>query len=102
VITSVIAVPVGLLHWLTVVSLSGPAEPPSWSRTTIASAPWRLSRGTRALTESASSWKSMSAVAAAVTMPGVPSSVIPTTPTRTPPGKRWIAYGGKIVSPVSL
>ena len=99
--TSVIAAPVGLLHWFTVVSLSDPAEPPSWSRTTIVSIPWRWSSGTRALTESASSWKSMSAVAAAVTMFGVPSNVMPTTATLTP-GNRWMAYGGKIVSPVAL
>ena len=43
----------------------------------------------------------MSAVAAAVTMLGVPSSVMPTIATSTP-GNSWIAKGGKIVSPVDL
>ena len=67
----------------------------------IVSTPCRWSSGTRAFTESASSWKSMSAVAAAVTMLGVPSSVMPTTATLTP-GNLWMANGGKIVSPVAL
>ena len=37
----------------------------------------------------------------AVTMLGVPSRVMPTTAISTP-GNSWMAYGGKMVSPVSL
>ena len=61
-----------------------------------------LEAGTRALTDSASSMKSTEAMPSGETMSGVPSRVMPTKATLTPPGKSWIAYGGKIVSPLSL
>ncbi len=66
-------------------------EPPSWSRTTMASTPRCLRNGTSALTESASSLKSTVAMPAGETISGVPWRVIPTKATLTPPGKSWTA-----------
>ena len=50
---------------------------------------------------SASSKKSTLPTPAGVTIVGVPSSVMPTMPTLTPPNL-WILYGGKIVFPFDL
>ena len=65
-------------------------DPPSWSRTTIVSAPRRFSSGTSALTVSASSKKSTCEIPAGLTIEGVPSRVMPTTAILGPPLKRWI------------
>ena len=68
----------------------------------MASTPRCLRKGTSALTESASSLKSTETMPVGETISGVPWRVMPTKAILTPPGKSRMAYGGKIVAPVSL
>ena len=70
---------------LTTPATGGFWKPPWCSSTTMASMPWARSRGTSALTVSASSLKVRPATPVGVTTPGVPLNVMPIKATLTPP-----------------